>query len=93
MSRAEMPLENQIEAIADACFAYLVQHPEDLQRFMTETGYTPESISGAVGSRGLAMGMIEFFVRSEPLLLAMSANAGWRPEQIVAAWHRLNPET
>ena len=59
--RAEMPLENQIEAIADACFAHLVQNPEDLQRFMAEAGYTPESIAAAVGSRGLAMGMIEFF--------------------------------
>ena len=87
-----MPLENQIEAIADACFAHLVQNPEDLQRFMAEAGYTPESIAEAVGSRGLAVGMIEFFVRSEPLLLVLCANAGWRPEQIVAAWHRLNPE-
>ena len=92
MDSAEKPLENLTETVADACFSHLVQHPEDLQRFMGETGYTPETIGKAVGTSAFAAGMIEFFVRSEPLLLVLCANAGFRPEQIVAVWRRLNPE-
>lgn len=90
MHDAEKALENEIETIGDACFSHLVQHPEDLQRFMDEAGYTPESIGKAVGTKDLALGMIEHFVRSEPLLLAVSANAGLRPERIVAVWQKLN---
>ena len=92
MNSAEKPLESLTEAIADACFSYLVQNPEDLQRFMAEAGYTPDTIGKAVGTRDLNLGMIEFFVRSEPLLLALCANAGWKPEQIASVWQRLNPE-
>ena len=92
MDSAQKPLENLTETVADACFSHLVQNPEDLQRFMAEAGYTPETIGDAVGTHALTIGMIEYFVRSEPLLLAMCANAGFRPEQIVAVWRRLSPE-
>ena len=90
MYGAEKALETETEAISEACFAYLVQHPEDLQHFMTEVGYSPAAIEKALGSRDLAMGMIDYFVRSEPLLLAMCANAGFTPERVVSIWQRLN---
>ncbi|MBU1175578.1 MAG: DUF3572 family protein [Alphaproteobacteria bacterium] len=90
MRAEEKALESETEAIAEACFSHLVQNPEDLQRFMAESGYTPQSIEKALGTPGLGMGMIEYFVRSEPLLLAMCANAGLRPERVTKVWQRLN---
>lgn len=92
MHEAQKALENELEAVSDACFSHLVQHPEDLQRFMAETGYDSDSIGKAVGTRALALGMIEYVVRSEPLLLAVCANAGLAPERITTLWQRLNPE-
>ncbi len=93
MRNAEKALENEIAGVAEACFSHLVQNPAELQRFMTETGYTAETIGEAVGSRALAVGMIEYFVRSEPLLLALSANAGLDPGRVATLWRRLNPES
>ena len=92
MREAEKAWENELEAVSEACFSYLVQHPQDLQRFMAETGYDPDSIGKAVGTRALALGMLDYFVRTEPLLLAMCANAGLEPERITTLWQRLNPE-
>ena len=92
MIEAEKALEDEIDAIANACFSHLVQHPEELQRFMAEAGYTPESIQKAIGTEDLAAGMVEYFVRSEPQLLMLCANAGIKPERIVAVWRKLNPE-
>jgi hypothetical protein len=92
MRDAEKALENEIDAISEACFSFLVQHPEDLQRFMIAAGYDAQTIAKAVGSRSLALGMIEYFVRSEPLLLALTANAGIRPERFEAVWQKLNRE-
>ncbi len=93
MHASNTALEAELEAVADACFSHLVQNPEDLQHFMAETGYGPDTIGQAVGTRGLNLGMIEYFVRSEPLLLALSANAGFAPERVVRLWQRLNPES
>jgi hypothetical protein len=93
MRDAEKALENEIDAVADACFSHLVQHPEDLQRFMAESGYTSRTIEKALGSRDLARGMIEYVMRSESLLLAVAANAGLRPEHIAAVWQKLNPHS
>ncbi len=87
-----MPVDNEIAEFADACFSYLVQNPQELQRFMAETGYTPETIGKAVGTRSLNLGMIEFVMRSESLLLAISANTGLKPERAMRLWQRLNPE-
>ncbi len=93
MRNADVALDNEIETVSDACFSHLVQHPEDLQRFMAETGYGPETISGALGTRALALAMIEHVTKSESLLLTISANAGIAPERVTALWHKLNPGT
>ena len=90
MHSVEKPLENEFESAADACFAHLVQNPEDLQRFMTETGYAPDTIGAAVGTRALNLAMLEYVVRSEPLLLAICANAGLSPERVTRLWQRLS---
>lgn len=91
MPIADAALETELETVSDACFAHLVQHPEDLQRFMAETGYGSETISRALGTRAFALAMIEHVTRSEPLLLTISANAGIAPERFAALWHKLNP--
>ena len=93
MHDAEKDLDAAAESIADACFAYLVQHPEDLQQFMISCGYSTDSIEKALGTSALNSAMIEYFVQSEPLLLALAANSGLRPERIVAVWRSGNPDS
>jgi hypothetical protein len=78
--------------LAAACLDYLAENPEHLASFMAEAGYSADGLRAALGSPALQRGLIDFFATSEPLLLALCANAGMRPEAFMAVWHRFNPE-
>ena len=43
-----------------------------------------------IGSDGFSHGLIDYVVSNEPLLLAVAAGSGLRPENIVAAWAKLH---
>jgi hypothetical protein len=78
------------EALADLCFAHLVEQPELLLRFMGVAGYSPQSLRAAAGSRHLNIGIIDYFAENEGLLLAVCERHGLRPEEFTRAWTRLN---
>lgn len=90
MNRQEIAAEIELHEIADACFAYLVQDPEELARFMAHAGYDPATLTGAVGSVSLAHGMIDYFATSQPALLALCANASIPPQRFTRVWEKLN---
>ncbi len=88
---ASETLDREVKSLADLCLGYLAENPEDLARFMGTAGYDPASLRGAVGSRQLAYGLIDYFAANETILLALCANAGMKPESFMRTWHRLNP--
>jgi len=88
---AQATLEREVETLADLCLGFLAENPEELARFMGTTGYDPASLRSAVGSRQLALGLLDYFAANEAILLALCANASMKPEDFMRIWHKLNP--
>ena len=85
------PAALNLESLAELCLGYLAENPEELGNFMGQAGLSPQALRSAVGSRDLAMGLIDYFASNEPLLLALCSNAGITPEQFIRVWYKLNP--
>jgi hypothetical protein len=77
--------------LADLCLQHLAENPEQLAEFMNISGFDPASLRGALGSAGLAHGLIDYVVQNEPLLLSLCANNGLKPETVMRVWAKLNP--
>jgi hypothetical protein len=77
--------------LADLCLGHLAEDPAQLAEFMGFAGYDPTALRRAVGSQQLAGGLIDYFASNEPLMLSLCANQGFRPEDFMRVWHRLNP--
>jgi len=86
-------LDTELQFIGDACFAFLIDDPEELMRFMTHAGYDPLSLKEALGTHTLTLAMIAHFANYEPSLLAMCANAHIDAARFNQAWRRLNAQT
>jgi len=78
--------------LADLCLGQLAEDPAQLAEFMGFAGYDPTALRRAVGTQQLASGLIDYFAANEPLMLALCANHGFRPEEFMRVWHRLNPD-
>lgn len=91
-----MPISERVtpdlSSTADACLAYLAEHPEELLAFMQHAGLDPQSFRNAVGTKMLQHGLIDYFASNEAILLALCANTGMTPENFMRIWHKLNPE-
>lgn len=83
----------ELTMIGEACLGFLAEDPAELERFMSLAGYSPQALRNALGSDGLSTGLLDYFVRHEPLLLAMCANTGISTSRVMSIWHRLNPES
>jgi hypothetical protein len=76
--------------LADLCLIHLAQNPEQLSEFMIVTGLSPDRLRRAVSTRFFAVGLLDYVVQNEPLLLAVSESSAVRPETIMAIWARHN---
>ena len=77
--------------LGDLCLHHLAESPDQLAEFMGATGYSPAGLRNALGGDQLARGLIDWFATNEPLLLALCANNGFRPDDFMRVWARLNP--
>jgi len=84
------PQRPSLEALADLCLSHLAQDPELLGEFMVEAGYDPAGLRGALGSPGFHAGLIDYFARKEPMMLALCTANSLRPEDFMAVWQKLN---
>lgn len=89
MLRPERP-GLSLARIAERYLAMLAESPDELMRFMGETGLSPDDLRGAVGTDALDTGLVDHLVANEPALLALCANSGWRPEDVMRIWHLNN---
>lgn len=79
------------ESLAELCLGQLAEDPAQLAEFMSLTGYSPAGLRQALGSDQLGSGLIDYFAQNEPLMLALCANSGLRPEDFMRVWSQLNP--
>ena len=80
-----------IDEIADLCLTYLVSNPEQLADFMSITGISSSDLKRAAADGTLAIGLIDYVVQNEPLLLAICQSASISPDAVMRAWAKLNP--
>jgi hypothetical protein len=80
-----------LEELADICLTHLVRDPEQLADFMYIVGLSPDRFRAALGTRPFALGLLDYVVQNEPLLLAIAQSASLKPETIMRVWARHNP--
>lgn len=80
-----------LEELADLCLNHLAQDPEQLADFMGIAGFSPDGLRKAIGSRSFALGLLDYVVQNEPLLLAVSQSSTVQPETIMRVWAKHNP--
>ncbi len=80
-----MPHDQQAETIALRGLTFLLSEPRQLERFLLETGLTPEELRANADSREVLEASLSVLVHDEALLLTFAANAGVRPEDVVEA--------
>ena len=73
------------EEIAIRALQYLVGNPDELGRFLALSGIGPSEIRLAAAEPGFLVGVLEFVMADEALLLSFCAGAGIRPTMIAAA--------
>jgi hypothetical protein len=84
-------LELTSRSLGEICLHHLAENPAQLAEFMGLTGYSPNALRQAAGTDGLDHGLIDYFATNEALLLALAANSGFKPEDFMRVWARLNP--
>lgn len=84
---------NELLTVGEACLNWLASDVEELERFMGLAGYSPQRLRESVGTRALSEGLLDYFVRNEPQLLAMCANANLDVNRVMRLWHGLNQQS
>ncbi|MEN3930738.1 DUF3572 domain-containing protein [Microvirga sp. W0021] len=65
--------------------------PERLGRFIDMTGLRADTIREATRRKEFWIALYDYIASDEPLLLAIAAEIGEKPESIIAAQQRLSP--
>ncbi len=73
------------EAIAISALEHLAGDGEALGRFLALSGIGPSDLRLAAAEPGFLVGVLEFYMEDESLLLSFAANAALRPTMIAAA--------
>lgn len=79
-----------IAACAGAALDHLLGAPEELMRFMSACGYTPDTLRASVGTPELHRALVDHFAAHEPLLLALCANGAISQRRFMDCWQRMN---
>lgn len=82
--------DKQLTEMSKAGIGYLASDPEQLVRFMNETGYDSVGLREALGSHNLAMAVLDYFAANEACLLAMCANSDVTVAGFMRVWQHLN---
>jgi hypothetical protein len=80
-----------LQELSDLCLNHLAQNPEQLADFMGIAGFSPDSLRKALGTRSFALGLLDYVVQNEPLLLEISQAITVKPETIMRVWAKHNP--
>ena len=84
-------LQPTVQELGDICLNHLAQNPEQLADFMNIAGLSPDSLRSAVGTRSFALGLLDYVVQNEALLLEIGRANSIKPDSIMAVWAKHNP--
>lgn len=79
------------EALAVNALGWLAQDGERLERFLSLSGLTPETVRQAAAEPGFFGAVLAHLMNDESLLLAFAANESLSPEQVARAAALLDP--
>jgi hypothetical protein len=80
------------ERLAVLALSFITNHPDSLGRFLALTGIGPGMIRTAAAEPGFLVGVLDYFLSDEPLLVAFAADADIPPTEVAAARRALAPE-
>lgn len=81
---------NDAEALALAAFTATLTDARRAERFLQLTGLSPDGIRLGLKSRSLLAACIAFLEGHEPDLVAVAADIGCRPEDLIRARSELD---
>ncbi|WP_421724651.1 DUF3572 domain-containing protein [Bauldia sp.] len=81
--------QTDAESLAVSALAYLADSPDDLSRFLALTGLTPDMVRDAAGEPGFLVGVLDYLLGDERLLMAFAEDAGVPPETIADVRRRI----
>lgn len=73
------------EEAAIAALGFIAEDSERLERFLALSGLGPQNLRSAAGSPGFFVGVLDYLLTDEKLLIAFAARQGWRPEEVERA--------
>lgn len=78
------------EAIAIEALSFLAADADHLGRFLVASGLGPQNLREAAADTGFLVGVLEFLMGDEAILLAFSEASRTRPTMIAAARYALS---
>ncbi len=81
---------NEAEILAYGAAQHLFGDDTLRDRFLSLTGLTGDDIRTNISDQHFLAGLLSFFVRHEPDLIALAEALDEKPDTIVRAWHRLD---
>lgn len=78
-------------SIAIAGLQYLAGDEEQISRFISLTGISPDQMREAAGSKSFLIAVLEFFMGDEPTLLAFAASQNIDPADVQKALYVFSP--
>jgi len=85
LDRKFADLSTKAEETAIAALGFLAEESERLERFLALSGLGPENLRQAASAPGFLLGVLEYMVTDERLLLAFAARQGAPPEEVERA--------
>jgi hypothetical protein len=73
------------DLIAIQALTYLAREPDRAERFFALSGLVPGDLRSAAADPAFLLGVMDYLVGDEPLLLLFAEGAGLTPEDVVAA--------
>jgi hypothetical protein len=78
------------DGLAIQALAFIAGDPEHASRFLALSGIDAGDLRRAAGDPGFLLGVMDYLVGDEPLLLSFAAQAGLSPEAVVGAHDRMS---
>jgi hypothetical protein len=80
------------ENLAIQALSFVASDPELVSRFLALTGIESQQLRRAAAEPAFLVGVIDYYLSDEKLLLAFAADAGIPPTDMAAARRALAPE-
>lgn len=79
------------ERVALAVLGWIAGDEDRLYPFLNLSGLTPDSLRASASEPGFLVGVLDFVMGDESVLMACATSLDVSPERIAQAWRRLGP--